>query len=92
MAYQGESPWHKLGVTLPEGIGVADAIRRASLDYTVSLAPFGSIYVELYQPEVGTATVHMKVDLDNGEGYEQNATLSDRAKLIYYFVFTSFTT
>ena len=60
-------------------------------DKTVAIGYSGSIYVELLQPELATATVHMKVDLDNGEGYEQNATLSDRAQLIYYFVFTSYT-
>lgn len=58
---------------------------------TVNISATGSIYVELYQPEVEAATVNMKVDLDNGEGFEQNATLSDKAQLIYYFVFTSYT-
>lgn len=58
---------------------------------TLNIASTGSIYVELYQPAVETATVRMKVDLDNGEGYEQNATLADRAQLIYYFVFTGYT-
>ena len=58
---------------------------------TLNISATGSIYVELYQPEVETATVNMKVDLDNGEGFEQNATLSDKAQLIYYFVFTNYT-
>ena len=57
---------------------------------TLSLGAFASVYVELLQPEVETATVYMKVDLDNGEGYEQNATLADGAQLIYYFVFTTY--
>jgi hypothetical protein len=57
---------------------------------TVDISTFGSIYVELLQPEVETASVHMKVDLDNGEGYEQNATLADRAQLIYYYIFTQY--
>lgn len=57
---------------------------------TVDIGVFGSVYVELYQPEVGTATVHMKVDLDNGERYEQNATMADGAQLIYYFVYTAY--
>jgi len=56
----------------------------------VDIGLFGSVYVELYQPALETATVNMKVDLDNGEGYEQNATLADGAQLIYYFVFTEF--
>lgn len=39
MAYQRHNPWHKLGVTLPPGVTVEDAIAKASMDYTVSLAP-----------------------------------------------------
>jgi hypothetical protein len=57
---------------------------------TVNLSALGSIYVELYQPELGTATVHMTVDLDNGERYEQNATMSDKAQLIYYFIYSNY--
>ena len=57
---------------------------------TVDIAALGSVYVELYQPEVATASVHMMVDLDNGQHYEQNATLADKAQLIYYFVFTDY--
>jgi phage/plasmid-like protein (TIGR03299 family) len=38
MAYQGETPWHKLGTRMPAGqIGVAAALIAAGLDWTVSL-------------------------------------------------------
>lgn len=57
---------------------------------TMGMGPLASIYVELLQPEVATASVRMRVDLDNGEGYDQSATLSDRAALIYYFIFTEY--
>ena len=57
---------------------------------TVPLDAFGSIYVELHQPAETTASVHIWVDLDNGEGYEQQATLTDRASLIYYFIDSRF--
>lgn len=65
---------------------------EVSLPYnrTVNLGPLASVYVELLQPQVETATVRMRVDLDNGEGYDQRATLSNRASLIYYFVFTEY--
>ena len=56
-------------------------------DATMSTGAQFSIYVELLQPEVATATVRMRVDLDNGEGYNQNATLADRAALIYYYIY-----
>ncbi len=57
---------------------------------TLDISAFGSVYVEVYQPEVATATVHMKVDLDTGPGYDQNATLADKAQLIYYYVFSDY--
>lgn len=57
---------------------------------TVNLGTGGSVYAELLQPEAATASVRFRVDLDNGEGYDQSATLSDMAALIYYFVFTEF--
>ena len=57
---------------------------------TVPLDAFGSIYVELHQPAETTASVHMWVDLDNGEGFERLATLTDRASLIYYFIYSGF--
>jgi hypothetical protein len=57
---------------------------------TVDISALGNIYVEVYQPEVATASVHMKVDLNNGQGYDQSATMSDKAQLIYYFVFRNY--
>ena len=57
----------------------------------VDISATGNIYVELYQPEVAEATVTMKVDIDNGQGYDRSATLADKAKLVYYFTFTNYT-
>lgn len=54
---------------------------------TVQIGDLGSVYVELFQPQVPTASVRMRVNLDNGESYDQNATLSDKASLIYYFAY-----
>jgi phage/plasmid-like protein (TIGR03299 family) len=40
MAYQGETPWHKLGTVLNAGVvNVGEAMTAASLDWTVSLEP-----------------------------------------------------
>lgn len=54
---------------------------------TVTLTDLGSVYVELFQPLEATASVRMRVNLDNGESYDQQATLADKASLIYYFAF-----
>jgi phage/plasmid-like protein (TIGR03299 family) len=37
MAYQGETPWHKLGTRIDSGTSINEAIVAASLDWTVSL-------------------------------------------------------
>jgi len=37
MAYQGETPWHKLGTRLSNTADVAEAMRVASLDWAVTL-------------------------------------------------------
>lgn len=57
---------------------------------TVDLGALGSVYVELRQPDKGTASVRMRVELDNGEGYDQSATLTDNSALIYWFLFTDY--
>ncbi|MDP2958170.1 MAG: hypothetical protein Q8N53_17210 [Longimicrobiales bacterium] len=59
-------------------------------DRTVDLKNFGSVYVELRNYKVPVASVRMRVDLDNGEEYDQEATLSDNAALIYYYLFSDF--
>lgn len=78
------------GVLTPILITSDTVLITSPYEDTIAMGALGSVYVELYQPEVETATVHMKVSLDNGEGYEQNATLADKAQLIYYFVFTNY--
>jgi len=61
------------------------------VDRTVSLGTTGSIYVELRNDLVPTASVRMRVELDNGEGYDRSATLSDKAALVYYWIWRDFT-
>jgi phage/plasmid-like protein (TIGR03299 family) len=40
MAYQGETPWHKLGTQMPAGfVSVAEALTAANLDWSVNLEP-----------------------------------------------------
>jgi hypothetical protein len=46
--------------------------------------------VELRNFEVAAATVHLRVELDNGEGDDRTATLSDNAALVYYFIYTDY--
>ena len=70
MAYQGESPWHKLGTVLPAGVTVEDAIRRAHLDYAVSLAPLylgGGQLVDCRQAVLREGTIILGTV---GPGYE----------------------
>ena len=63
-----------------------------SLPYnaTVNLGAPASVYVQLLQPGKGTASVRMRVELDNGEGYDRSANLTDNASLIYWFLFTNY--
>lgn len=39
MAYQGGTPWHKLGIRLPSMINVAQALAASHTDYTVHAEP-----------------------------------------------------
>jgi hypothetical protein len=55
-------------------------------DATLNIARTGCVYVELRNLLVPTASVRMRVDLDNGENYDRTATLSDDAALIYYYL------
>ena len=59
-------------------------------DHTFDLGSEGSFYVKLNNPLVPTASVRMRVNLDGGQSYDQSATLSDNAALIYYFIFTEY--
>jgi hypothetical protein len=54
-------------------------------DATVDLGTTGSVYVELRNLLVPTASIRLRVELDNGETFDRTATLSDDAALIYYF-------
>jgi hypothetical protein len=46
------------------------------------------VYVELLYVPTSTASVTLRVNLDNGESFEQAATMSDDAQLIYYWVWS----
>jgi hypothetical protein len=59
-------------------------------DQTMDISSTGSIYVELRNYEVAAATVRLRVELDNGEGNDRTATLSDNAALVYYFIYTDY--
>jgi hypothetical protein len=54
---------------------------------TVSLAARGDVVVRLKNPVVEAASVRLRITLDNGQGYDQSATLSDGAELVYIYVF-----
>ncbi len=52
------------------------------------LNDLASVYVELLYVPTSTASVTLRVNLDNGEAFEQAATLSDNARLIYYWIWS----
>lgn len=68
----------------------ADTLGIGTLPYdaTVDLTDLGSISVRLKNPVVATASVRMRVTLDNGQGYDQTATLSDGASLVYVYTYS----
>jgi len=55
---------------------------------TWDLNSTGSIYVELLYEESTTASLTLSVNLDNGESFEQAATMSAGAQLIYYWIWS----
>ncbi len=56
-------------------------------DVTLDIASTGSVYVELRNLLVATASVRLRVELDNGQFYDRSATLSDNAALVYYYLY-----
>ncbi len=56
-------------------------------DQTVDISSTGGIYVEVRTQEADTATVRLRVELDNGQGSDRTATLLEDAALVYYFIF-----
>ena len=69
----------------------ADTLHPAlPFDQTFDLGTGGSVYVKLNNPVVATATVRLRVDLNEGQSYDQAATLSDQAALVYYFIFDNY--
>ena len=55
-------------------------------DETIDVRQTGSVYVELLYTPSSLASVNLRVELDNGERFEQAATMSYGAQLIYYWV------
>lgn len=43
MAYVGETPWHSLGVALPEGVTPVEMMKAAGLDWTVEKYPLTTV-------------------------------------------------
>jgi hypothetical protein len=78
------------GVITPVSQDADTALITLPFDQTLDIASTGSVYVELRNLEVASATVHLRVELDNGEGDDRTATLSDNAALIYYYIFTDY--
>lgn len=57
-------------------------------DSQVNLTDLGIIAVHLKYTSPGSATVHMKVGLDNGQGYDHSATISGDQEMSYVYVYT----
>ena len=70
-------------------LNTADTVFVDALPYdaTVPLTSLGSIYVELANLEDTPANVRLQVDLDNGQGYDRSATMSEGGALVYAYVF-----
>ncbi len=60
------------------------AVIDLPFDATLDVRETGSVYVELLYRPKSTASVTLQVELDTGERFEQAATMSDGAQLIYY--------
>jgi hypothetical protein len=57
-------------------------------DDHVQLGDPGMIAVHLKNVWASDVTVHMQVGLDNGQGYDHEATLPQGQELVYVYVFT----
>ena len=70
-------------------LNTADTVFIETLPYEarVPLTSLGSIYVELANLEDTPANVRLQVDLDNGQGYDRSATMSEGGALVYAYVF-----
>jgi hypothetical protein len=78
------------GEVTPVPVNADTTLITLPFDKTLNIGRTGSVYVELRNTEVATASVRLRVELDNGEGDDRTATLSDNAALIYYFMFTDY--
>jgi len=59
-------------------------------DQTLDISRTGSVYVELRNVSVDSATVRFRVELNNGQRYDRTATLADSSALVYYYVYTEY--
>lgn len=56
-------------------------------DDHVQLTSLGSIAVHLRYTGSGSATIHMQVGLDNGQGYDRQATISGDQDMSFVYVY-----
>ena len=55
-------------------------------DQTLDISRTGSVYVELRNFAADSATVRLRVELDNGQADDRTATLLENAMLVYYYL------
>lgn len=67
----------------------SDTLTVSGLPYrhAAPLGSLGSVYVSLSNAAVESAAVRLRVELDNGRGYDQSATMSEGGTLTYVYVF-----
>ncbi|MBM4372799.1 MAG: hypothetical protein FJ098_14190 [Deltaproteobacteria bacterium] len=78
------------GEVNPVPVDADTALITLPFDRTLDIASTGSVYVELRNYQVATASVRLRVELDNGQGDDRTATLSDNAALVYYYLFSDY--
>lgn len=67
----------------------SDTLTVSSLPFqhTEPVGSLGSVYVSLSNEADESADVRLRVDLDNGRGYDQSATMSEGGALTWVYVF-----
>jgi hypothetical protein len=54
---------------------------------SVDISSLGSISVRVRNPAPDTATVHLKVGLDNGQGFDHTSAIANGQQLSYVYVY-----
>ena len=75
IAYVGDTPWHRLGTELEEGVGIDAWARAAGLDFTVEEAP-----ASFYGEATGLVQVPGRKVLFRGDTGDPLEVVSDRYK------------